>query len=67
MNNLVALEPKKFDSYITAIEESGGVVAELGKDVEALVWTDYSQPELLAQTLADNPQLRWVQLPFAVQ
>jgi len=65
MNNLVALEPKKFDSYITAIEESGGVVAELGKDVEALVWTDYSQPELLAQTLADNPQLRWVQLPFA--
>jgi phosphoglycerate dehydrogenase-like enzyme len=65
MNNLVALEPKKFDSYITAIEESGGVVAELGKEVEALVWTDYSQPELLAKILSDNPQLRWVQLPFA--
>lgn len=65
MNNLVALEPKKFDGYINAIEESGGVVAELNKEVQALVWTDYSQPELLAQTLAENPQLRWVQLPFA--
>lgn len=65
MNNLVALEPKQINAYVDAIEASGGKLSTLGPDVRALVWTDYSRPDLLSETIAQNPQLDWVQLPFA--
>ena len=64
-NNLVAIEPKSFDKYEAAIGAAGGQIAPLGKDVRALIWTDYSAPKLLAKTISENPQLEWVQLPFA--
>lgn len=63
--NLVALGPSKVPAYLEAIKFAGAEVVELSSDVEALVWTDYSKPELLAETLDQNPQLKWVQLPFA--
>lgn len=63
--NLIALEPKRFESYVAAIEAAGGALSELGPQVDALIWTDYSKPDLLEQTIRENPQLRWVQLPFA--
>jgi len=62
---LVAIEPKSFPEYEAAVVESGGVVSPLGPDVTALVWTDYAQPLALAEALHANPQLEWVQLPFA--
>lgn len=65
LNNKIALEPKRFDQYATAIEESGGQLSQLAADVSALVWTDYARPDLLEIALAENPQLKWVQLPFA--
>jgi phosphoglycerate dehydrogenase-like enzyme len=61
----IALLPQSVTAYRQAIESAGGEVASLGPDVNALVWTDYSQPTLLAETLENNPQLQWVQLPFA--
>lgn len=64
-NNKVALEPKQFDIYVEAIEQSGGQVVALSDDVSALVWTDYSRPDLLEIAISENPQLAWVQLPFA--
>ena len=64
-NNLIGLEPRQFDAYVDAIETSGGLIAKMGPNVEALVWTDYARPDLLAAMLKDNPQLRFVQLPFA--
>jgi len=64
-NNLIGLEPRQFDAYVDAIETSGGLIAEMGPNVEALVWTDYARPDLLEAMLEDNPQLRFVQLPFA--
>ncbi len=64
-NNKVALEPKQFDAYMEAIELSGADVVSLNSDVHALVWTDYSRPDLLEEAIAGNPQLTWVQLPFA--
>ena len=63
--NLVAIEPKSFVEYETAVAGAGAQVAELGANVGALIWTDYSQPAALANLLAENPQLEWVQLPFA--
>ena len=64
-NNLIGLEPRHFDAYVDAIQTSGGLIANMGPDVEALVWTDYARPDLLEQTLKENSQLRFVQLPFA--
>jgi phosphoglycerate dehydrogenase-like enzyme len=65
VNQGIALEPKQFSSYVEAIAEAGGEVVPLSQDVEALVWTDYARPDLLRETLDANPQLKWVQLPFA--
>jgi phosphoglycerate dehydrogenase-like enzyme len=63
--NLVAIEPKSFVEYESAVAGAGAKVAELDANVGALIWTDYSQPAALANLLAENPQLEWVQLPFA--
>lgn len=61
----VAIEPKSFDSYEAAVVKAGGQVCEIGPDVGALIWTDYARPEALVGLLTENPQLTWVQLPFA--
>lgn len=61
----ISLEPRQFDAYVTAMAESGGTLVSMGPEVRALVWTDYSAPEQLAKMLSENPQLEWVQLPFA--
>lgn len=64
-NNLVAIEPKSFEKYEAAVVAGGGQIAPLSNNVRALIWTDYSAPELLARVITENPQLEWVQLPFA--
>lgn len=61
----VALEPQKVEAYSAAISAAGGEVCSLAPDVRALIWTDYHQPELLQEILLQNPQIQWVQLPFA--
>ena len=65
MNNFVALEPKQFPAYLEAIETAGAKVVPVSPEVRALVWTDYANPQGLADLLKSNPQLEWVQLPFA--
>lgn len=64
-SNQIALEPKKIEAYVEAIEASGGKVSNLTADIEALVWTDYARPDLLDEAISNNSQLKWVQLPFA--
>jgi phosphoglycerate dehydrogenase-like enzyme len=65
LNRKVALEPKQFPAYLEAIEKAGGVVSPLSGDVTAMVWTDYADVAGLERTIAENPQLKWIQLPFA--
>ena len=65
MNNFVSLEPKQFPAYLEAIESAGAKVVPLGPEVRAMVWTDYANPQGLRDVLQANPQLQWVQLPFA--
>ena len=65
MKNLIAIEPKSIPLYETAVRIAGGEVAPIGPDVTGLVWTSYQKPEELAKVLQDNPQLTWVQLPWA--
>ncbi len=64
-SNLVAIEPKSDSAYEQAVVSAGGEVAILSDQVSALIWTDYSAPDKLADLLARNPQVEWVQLPFA--
>ena len=61
----IALEPTQPDQFIDAIESAGAHLAPLSPDVKGLVWTDYHRPNLLREVLGKNPQLTWVQLPFA--
>jgi len=63
--NKVAIEPKSFPAYEQAVIESGCQVSPLDSSVGALIWTDYSNPKGLAEAIANNPQLTFVQLPFA--
>jgi phosphoglycerate dehydrogenase-like enzyme len=62
---LVALEPNQPDAFVDAITSAGGQVCRIGPEIDSLVWTDYHQPEKLKHLLEQNPQLTWVQLPFA--
>ena len=63
--NLVAIEPKSDLAYEQAVVSAGGEVTALSDQVSALIWTDYSAPEKLSVVLEQNPQIEWVQLPFA--
>ena len=64
-NNLVAIEPKSFSEYEKALEKGGAKLSPMGPEVRGLIWTDYSSPAALGELIEVNPQLEWVQLPFA--
>ena len=61
----VAIEPKSFPAYEEVVVASGCEKSRLDETVGALIWTDYSNPRGLAEAIAGNPQLTFVQLPFA--
>lgn len=61
----VAMEPKVIPEYLQAVADSGAEVVPIGPDVRALIWLDYSKPQALSDILDENPQIEWVQLPFA--
>ena len=48
-----------------AVEAGGGRVVADPAAAEALVWTGPNDPEGLRDALRRNPELRWVQLPWA--
>lgn len=61
----VAIEPKAFPEYLDAAAKAGAQVVPMSSSVKALIWLDYSKPDALAELLDMNPQIEWVQLPFA--
>lgn len=65
MPDNIAIEPKSFPEYEAAAASGGAVVVPMSRDVKAVIWTDYSAPQKLNDLLDENPQLQWVQLPFA--
>jgi phosphoglycerate dehydrogenase-like enzyme len=64
-NNFVAIEPRSFPEYEKALELGGAKFSPMGPDVRGLIWTDYSSPTALGELMDRNPQLEWVQLPYA--
>ena len=61
----VSILPKIFPDYEKAVIDSGCQLSEIDESVGALIWTSYADPAGLAKTIAENPQLEFVQLPFA--
>ena len=47
-----------------AVADGGGSVVDV-EDADALIWADPKNPGGLRQALDTNPQVRWVQLPYA--
>jgi phosphoglycerate dehydrogenase-like enzyme len=61
----IAVLPEGTRAYIAdAVRDGGGDVVEVG-DARALVWTDADAPSDLADLLAVNDGIEWVQLPWA--
>lgn len=60
----VAPEVRARSALEDAVTEGGGRVVPVA-EAEALVWAVPTRPDDLAATLATNPGIHWVQLPFA--
>jgi phosphoglycerate dehydrogenase-like enzyme len=61
----IAVLPEGTRAYIAdAVRDGGGDVVEVG-DARAVVWTDADAPSDLADLLAVNDGIEWVQLPWA--
>lgn len=61
----VTIAPKQADIFTRAVSVAGGELVELGADTRALIWLSNSRVESLDEVLEANPQLQWVQLPWA--
>ena len=61
----VAILPKFEAAYAEAVKTGGGAVTELNSEANSIVWTDSQAPGELLDILKKNPQVAWVQLPFA--
>lgn len=61
----IAMEPKTFPEYVSAAEAAGAQIVPISAEITGLIWLDYSKPEALEELLDANPQIEWVQLPFA--
>jgi phosphoglycerate dehydrogenase-like enzyme len=61
----IAVLPEAQGLFVDAIVAAGGQVAELSPQTRGLIWLDPRDSERLGSILDDNPQLSWVQLPYA--
>jgi len=55
--------PAMFESMCRAVAVGGGVVSAMA-DAEALIWAD-ARADLFPEIMAANPEVEWVQLPYA--
>ena len=61
----VAVGPFPSDFATDAVHDGGGEVVDLADRPDSLVWLDPGDVDGLAAWLAEVPDARWVQLPFA--
>jgi phosphoglycerate dehydrogenase-like enzyme len=53
------------DWAVEAVRKGGGEPVAVGESAAGLVWLPPGRPDGLAEVLAAQPELRWVQLPYA--
>ncbi|MFF1574548.1 D-isomer specific 2-hydroxyacid dehydrogenase family protein [Leifsonia sp. NPDC058292] len=61
----IAVGPRPNKTFVDAVESGGGTVSELSGETRGLIWLSYKDADALAQALEENPQIGWVQLPYA--
>jgi len=61
----IAVLPRPEALFVDAIRAAGGEVAELSGTTRGLVWLSSKHADELARVLDENPQIEWVQLPWA--
>lgn len=62
----IAIGPNSAGFVEDAIRSGGGHVAKLGEPADALVWLSaHRDLDCLSEVLSAQPEIRWVQLPFA--
>jgi len=61
----VSIAPKQPDIFARAVTAGGADLVELGPDTRGLIWLSNSRVGPLDDVLEGNPQLNWVQLPWA--
>ena len=61
----VAVGPETAPGWVRGVVENAGAEVVPVEDAEALVWVDPFDVALLQKTLAQGPNVRWVQLPWA--
>jgi phosphoglycerate dehydrogenase-like enzyme len=59
------VESSRWRQFTRTVREAGGEPSPLSADTRGLVWLSYPQAAELGDTLAANPQIEWVQLPWA--
>jgi phosphoglycerate dehydrogenase-like enzyme len=61
----IAIGPKPAAFAEDAVRAGGGHVTKLGEPADALVWLSAHDTDCLQEVLEAQPEIRWVQLPFA--
>lgn len=63
----IAILPAESDPglFREAVTRAGGTVEPLSPRTRGLLWLSYSRADQLATVLEQNPQITWVQLPWA--
>lgn len=61
----IAVLPNPKGVFVEAVQAAGGEVAELSPQTRGVVWLSSLQAAELTDLLERNPQVEWVQLPWA--
>ena len=61
----IAVLPEPRPLFVEAIEEAGGIAAQLSDETRGVVWLSSSRPDDLRAVLESHPAIEWVQLPWA--
>lgn len=58
-------EGERQSEFVDVVREAGGEVAQIGAETRGVIYTSYKDVDGLVSALTDNPQISWVQLPYA--
>ena len=61
----IAVLPEPREMFVAAVLAGGGTVEPLSVATTGIVWLSEKRADELAVTLEANPQIQWVQLPWA--
>jgi len=61
----IAIGPKVVDFAEEAVRAGGARTVQLGEPADALVWISAHDLDCLREVIEQQPDIRWVQLPFA--